>query len=422
MAFSAPEGRTTVVNDAPAPGANRTRTVLLVAVVVLILLLGGLVYLFFTLLQPSGLPDQLNRPVEREMQWVRSLYGFGPSADEQLLSPSSVAIAPNGDTYATDPTRARIMVFRPDGTFKELIHTGAGGVERGQFVRPESIDIDASGNIYIADSWANKIVVLDSTGRFVTEWPVDQQARGVYVDDGKVYVLDVGKIIIFDTQGTRLSSFGVRGNKTGQIDAYQGVTAADGKVFLADSFNKRMQSFDESGAVLWAIPSGDAPRSGPASRTASGSDESSSAAVPDHRWDLPQDLVFDGRGRLVVVDAFQFEMAVVDPETGKVDATYGAFGREDGQFFYPTSIDYDPVRDWFAIADTNNNRVQIVRIPASGGGLAESVWRLASSPYRYLAIPAALALIALVLSLWAGRRVMRRSMQAAQEVTHEVSA
>src|SRR5580698_9716947 len=36
---------------------------------------------------------------------------------------------------------------------------------------------------------------------------------------------------------------------------------------------------------------------------------------------------------------------------------------------YPTGIAYDKTRDWFAVADTSNNRVQIIRLPGTGGGV-----------------------------------------------------
>ncbi len=386
---------------------SRARVVLAVAIILLLALLVALVVVFMNLIKPAGLPQ--GEQAADKLRWERSMYGFGPSPDEQLLLPSSVAIAPNGDVYATDPMRARVMVFRPDGTFRRLLHTGAGGTGKGQFIRPEAIDIDREGDVYIADSWANKIIVFDAAGRYVREWPVDVQARGVGVTDDRVYVLDVGKVLVFDKQGNRLSAFGERGPAPGQIDAYQGITGRDGFIYVAEPFNKRISVFTEKGDIEWVVPSGRAKRSGP-SREATGTDSSASDAVPGHRWDLPQDLVFDAAGRLIVVDAFRFEIAVVDPKTGKAQAVFGEFGRNEGQFYYPTSIDYDPARDWFAVADTNNNRIQIVRIPGSANPGAAALWRASSSPYRYLAVPFMLMLLAIALGLWSVRGGLRRGI------------
>lgn len=346
-------------------------------------------YVFFTLIRPVGAPKA--QAGKDGMVWVRSMYGFGPSTDEQLLSPSSVAIAPNGDVYATDLQRARIMIFGPDGTFRRLLHTGAGGTQRGMFIRPESIDVGENGDVYIADSWANKIIVFGSDGKFSREWPTEVQARGVGVVKDRVYVLDVGRVLVFDTQGKKLAAFGSRGPNIGQIDAYQGITGRDGIVYITDPYNKRLQAFDENGTVRWAVPK-----------------SAQDTSTPNAKWDLPQDLVFDGSGRLVVVDAFNFTIDVVDPKTGEILTKYGDYGAEDGQFFYPTSIDYDPVRNWFAIADTNNNRVQIVRIPGSANPNAAALWRALASPYRYLAIPLILLLLAVVFGVLMTRRAARR--------------
>ena len=397
----------------PSSSSLRPRIFLGTAVVLLLVLLAVLVVMFYNLIKPTGMPGG-TQGIDG-MVWVRSMYGFGPTQDEQLRQPSSVAIAPNGDVYATDPMRARIMIFRADGTFRRLLHTGAGGTEEGQFIRPESIDIDDTGDVYIADSWAGKIIVFDAEGTYSREWPIETQARGVHVSDGKVFVLDVGKVLVFDTRGEELGAFGSRGPAPGQIDAYQGVVQKNGVVYVAESFNKRLQAFDESGTVLWTVPDGIAARPGPRASTTRTPSASASEASPGHRWDLPQDLTVDARNRLVVVDAFQFEIAVVDPKTGTVQARYGEYGREEGQFFYPTSIDYDPVRDWFAVADTNNGRIQIVRIPDSANPGAATAWRATSSPFRYLAVPGLLFFIALGLGAWSARKLWRGAVSQPSE-------
>lgn len=371
---------------------NQTRWVLSIVVVLLLALLLVLVALFVNLLKPVGLPVGAPSAQSKEMTWVRSMYGFGPSVAEQLRSPSSVAIAPNGDVYATDPTRGRIMIFSADGVPKGILISATPGVGEGQFARPEAIDIAENGDVFIADSSAKKVIVFNRNKEFVREYPVDEMARGVYVADGKVYVLDVGHVIVFDIEGNRLSSFGTRGKQPGQIDGYQGIAAREGTIFIADSYNKRLQAFDESGTLLWANPK----------------DLAAMPATAGGTWDLPQDITFNGKGELVVVDAFTFELVVVDPKNGDRLETHGEFGRNDGQFFYPTSVAYDGLRDWFAVADTENNRVQVVRIPGSSvQPVQSSAWRLVSGPYRYL-IPSALVMIlTIVFAAWSAWRVLK---------------
>jgi len=371
---------------------NRTRWVLTLVVILLVALLAVLVALFASLLRPVGLPSGAPAPKPDAMEWVRSLYGYGPSAAEQLLSPSSVAVAPNGDVYVTDPTRSRVLIFSADGTPKGELKSETPSIQMGSFLRPEALDIAENGDIFIADSQAKKVIVFNRDKEFVREYPVDQMARGVYTADNKVYVLDVGKIIVFEVDGKRISAFGSRGKLPGQIDAYQGIVAKNGTIYIADSYNKRIQAFDESGTLLWAKP-----------ETAASSTQTGSAG-----WDLPQDLAFNGKGELVVVDAFTFDLTVVDPKTGARGKSYGTFGRADGEFYYPTSVAYDERRDWFVVADTQNNRVQIVRLPGSAAvPVQASVWRILSSPYRYLGPPACVLLLAVAFAAWSAWSMLR---------------
>jgi len=371
---------------------NRTRWVLTLVVILLVALLAVLVALFVSLLRPVGLPSAAPAAKADVMEWVRSLYGYGPSAAEQMLSPSSVATAPNGDVYVTDPTRSRILIFAADGTPKGMLKSETPSIHMGSFIRPEALDIAENGDVFIADSQAKKVIVFNRNKEFVREYPVDQMARGVYAADNKVYVLDVGKVIVFDVGGRRLSAFGSRGKLPGQIDAYQGIAARNGTIYVADSYNKRIQAFDESGTLLWA-------RSNTTSSTATGEEEG---------WDLPQDLTFNGKGELVVVDAFTFDLTVVDPKTGARGKSYGGFGRADGEFYYPTSVAYDERRDWFVVADTQNNRVQVVRLPDSAATpISATAWRILSSPYRYLGPPACVLLLAVAFAAWSAWSMLR---------------
>lgn len=382
-----------------------TRSLLAAAILVLVSLLGWLLVMFLRI--QSEQPN-LTIKAPNEIRWVHSLYGFGPTPDEQLLSPSSVAVAPDGRVYVTDPIRARVMVFNSSGGFVSLLHTGAGGYLEGQFIRPEAVAVDQqNGEVYIADSWAKKVIVFDATGLFVREMPVDVQARGVWVDDTRVYVLDQGKVIIYTHNGDRLLEFGVRGARPGELDAYLGITTDQaGRIYVADAFNQRLQCFDGDGSLIWANPEIPPRLSATFEETPTPEQESGFA------WDLPQDLCFDGAGRLIVVDAFRFELVVVDPKTGEVVERYGEFGRYDGQFYYPTSVAYDAQHDWFVVADTANDRAQVVRIPGSEGSPFAPVLRVASSPWRYALLPALLMLAAAVLAVVSYVKMRRWSADA----------
>ncbi|MFA5844959.1 MAG: hypothetical protein WC971_09055 [Coriobacteriia bacterium] len=374
-------------------GAGRLRVVLVAILLLLTALLAVLGFFFVRVLHPAGAPTR-RVLASGGISWIRSMYGFGPAADEQLLDPTSVAFAPNGDVYVSDPQRSRVMRFAAGGAFKNLVHTGMGGRGQGMLGRPEGMDTDAAGNLYIADSGNDKIVVFNNAGRFVREWAV-QAPRGLEVEGNNVYVLAPGAVQVFDLQGQPQGRFGRRGRGPGMIDAYQGIETDGKTIYIADSLNRRVEAFDSTGKLLWTSPG-------------IGPDGAPNAGNED-MFDLPQDITFDGKGRLVVIDAFKFQMILLDPKTGKLINDYGDYGTDDGTFFYPTGIAYDRARDWFAVADTRNLRVQLVRFPGSGGSGASAFRRAIYSPYRYCSVPLLLLLIAVIVAVMSRRSMARRA-------------
>lgn len=383
---------------------RRVRILLGAAIALLLALLIGLVAVFINVMTPLGIPKDIQATQsEQGFEWVKSLYGYGPGKDEQLLNPTGVAIGPNGDIYVTDPIRARVMVFAPSGAFKRVIQTAGGGTGPGQFVRPEALAVDRQGNLFIADSWARKVVMFNNADRYVREFPAFEQARGVAVANGMLFLLDVGKVITYDVAtGKPLRHFGERGHAEGQIDAYLGIESDGKTIWVADAYNRRVNAYDaKSGKFLWAYPAG-------ASRPTMGITSKEVSATGGLQ--LPQDLALDAAGRLVLVDAFNFDLAVANSRDGKVGEHFGGqAGTTDGLMYYPTSVAYDSGRDWFAVADTGNNRVQIFRLPGSGGSAASGVRRMMASPYRYLCFPALILLLTVIAALVVSRRMRRDS-------------
>ena len=71
---------------------------------------------------------------------------------------------------------------------------------------------------------------------------------------------------------------------------------------------------------------------------------------------------------------------------------------------YPTGIAYDRNRDWFAVADTSNNRIQILRIPDSGGSILAPAIGAFRLPMCLFCIPWLLWLAAIIYSVLRRRR------------------
>src|SRR5690606_1583706 len=108
-------------------------------------------------------------------------------------------------------------------------------------------------------------VPLTSWGQYgqpIPDMPETQSSfwgpRGVAVDsEGRVFVADTGnkRIVIFDEDGNYITQFGTGGFDPGQFDEPVGVAiASDGTVYVTDTWNQRVQSFTPSADGMSYIP------------------------------------------------------------------------------------------------------------------------------------------------------------------------
>lgn len=376
------------------PGGRR-KTLLAVILVLLIALLGGLLYVVVGTLAPSVVGV---RTAGRGagLTWIRSIYGYGSSPSQLLKGPTDVAIAPDGTIWATDPQRARIVGFNPDGSFRGLISVGPPSRATGHMLHPEGVATDSTGNVYVADFGNSAILVFTPQGKLIRQWSVPTPTE-VTVSGGRVAVASVYGVALFDGNGTLAALWGRRGAKPDQFDAPHGISiGSDGTVFVSDTLNARVKAYSRAGVLLWT-------RQSKASAGTSASVDASNVIQ------LPSGSTIDGRGRLVLVDPFEFTIDVLDSKTGQVLAKYGDAGTQNGSFAYPTGIAYDGARDWFAVADTSNNRVQIVRLPGSGASaLMPALRRTFAGNLWPCAIPLLLLLLALLFAFLAFRRRRQR--------------
>lgn len=377
-----------------------TRTALIAILVLLILMLAGLGYFINEVITPAGVPRG-SKATPVGLEWVRSLYGFGPKSADMFFRPLDAAIAPDGTIYGTDPQRGRILSFSPDGTFRALVQTGAPAKGDGRMMRPDRVTTDEDGNLYVAENANEKIMVFSPEGKLLREWPVPRPTA-IAVSGQRVYVATVYGIATFKVDGTLLATWGRRGNGPEEFDNPHGVVVGgDGTVYVADTLNARLKAYTPEGKLKWIWP---ADRS---TAKKSGIRPSETGSP----FQIPTGMCIDGRGRLVLVDPFAYQIVVLQLEAkgARIVGRYGDSGTADGFFAYPDGISYDRARDWFAVADSYNDRVQIVRIPGSTSNAPlAAIRRAATGPVWLCTLPLLLLLIAVIVAL--ARRRGRRAM------------
>ncbi len=182
--------------------------------------------------------------------------------------PRDLAVAEDGSIYAADTAGHRIWHVNAQGSVLAL--WGGQGSESGQFQEPWGIALDGEGHLYVADTWNHRIQVFDGQGGFLRQWGEEgEAARGTggglffgprdvaVAADGRVYVADTGnkRVQVFDPDGTFLFDFGGGGQAPGLLNEPVGLLFdAQGDLWIADSWNRRVQRFDAEGRFITTWP------------------------------------------------------------------------------------------------------------------------------------------------------------------------
>jgi sugar lactone lactonase YvrE len=355
---------------------SRSRKILALILVLLFLLLVGAGYYVVRIAQPAGAPTSSTLPAG--ISWIRSFYSFGPAPSQMLEVPTATDFGPDGTVWTLAGKRY-IVGFSPAGQVRH---------------------------------------VIAPTGTFLRSWGV-QLPQVIDVKGNRVAVAASNGIGLFDTQGKLVAKWGSRGAKADQVDLPHGIViGADGTIYVSDTHNGRVKAYTQGGRLLWMI----ADPSHTGSNLVSTQTSVSVVNGVSQNMQLPAGLTQDASGRLLMVDPFTFQILVLDPaHKGRIVARYGAEGQQDGQFTYPTGISYDAARDLIAVADTTNNRMQLIRIPGTGGNVvARTLTSLTDTPVWLCGLPLLLLVIALV--LWLRGRRRDRDEEAAESVADDAPA
>lgn len=222
----------------------------------------------------------------------QSAWGKRGSGNGEFLSLSGVAVDNTGAVYVTDSVQKRVQVFSGQGVFLRSWGgiTGQGDGQFSPFQGPHGIAIDASRNVYVADTGNHRIQRFTSNGVF-TGWlggctsgtrcippprlhseafdcraaTCSSAAAGTgegqfslpfgltFDGNDNLFVVDTfnNRVQKFDRTGRFLLQWGVRGSGDGQFKAPLGISADSlGRLYVADTGNHRVQSFTNSGALI----------------------------------------------------------------------------------------------------------------------------------------------------------------------------
>jgi hypothetical protein len=126
-----------------------------------------------------------------------SLFSFIPDSPKDIPFPDDIFFRSIGDMvcdrsgnliYVLDSAAAEIQVISREGSFIKTI--GRKGQGPGEFNRPSSLVITPSGELYVTDQLAQKVVIFDQVGNHLRDitLPGLPPARLMYLNESQLLV------------------------------------------------------------------------------------------------------------------------------------------------------------------------------------------------------------------------------------------
>ena len=298
-------------------------------------------------------------------------------------SPIAVTTASNGITYVIDDFSPCIRKISADGLTVTTFAGDGNSANTGyiddqgtaaRFNSPKGMVLDSSGNIYVADTYNNRIRKVTSTGVVTTVAGdgtygyLDGQGTaakfaypwGIAIDSSNnLYIADKGnsRIRKISASGavTTVAGYILSGYADGAASVARfknpqaiAVDSSNGTVYVADTANNRIRKITSDGTVSTLAGS-----------TAGNLDGQGTAA----QFYSPAGIIIDSSGNLIVSDYFNNVIKKVS-SSGLV-TTYAGSGYSDGvdstlaasSFYFPVGMSMDSAGNIY-IADSYTQRIR----------------------------------------------------------------
>lgn len=294
-------------------------------------------------------------PVNPKMEWITSFSSEDnfPKSEGKLLAekilgkeqlnylrkPMGVVSRGDGIVYVADMDANNIRVI----DFNK--HTMALYSEKVPVGLPIGLALDSRGILYVADAHGKQVLKYDDRRQLLGAIGAGQLGKPTFLalDEarGRLYVSDVvsHEVLVFDPgTGKKLFSFGGKGGGKGQLYGPQGIAIdKEGRIFVAEQFNTRIQVFDAEGRHLYMF---------------------GSRGDKEFQFEGPRGLAFDSQGNLFVAEARKAAVLVFSPDGTPLTALGGGRTTHQLGFTLPTAVFVDG-NDRVYISDGMNKRIAI---------------------------------------------------------------
>lgn len=313
----------------------------------------------------------------------------GQAVQAELYAPTGLAVDTAGNLYIADANNHRIRKVSSTGVITTIAGTGTAGFSgdngpaaAAQVNHPEGVTADASGNIYIADTYNNRIRMIDAAGNITTiagtgtagysgnGIPATQATlngpTSVAIDaTGNLFIADFNNSAVrkVDLTGTMSQ---VAGSGTGGFSGDGGPATsaqlsqpyaltldAAGNLYITDTGNNRIRKINTSGAISTMAGAG------------LSSPPNNNGPALQANLDKPVGIARDASGNFYVSEMMSHTIRKIS-STGIITAFAGtgtaAFAGDGGpadsaKLSSPHAIVSDALGNLW-IADTGNNRIR----------------------------------------------------------------
>ncbi|GAB4548794.1 MAG: hypothetical protein OHK0023_12420 [Anaerolineae bacterium] len=225
----------------------------------------------------SGLPEDPFANLRCDTCAAELTYAIDQNT---LNAPRGIAFDLQGNLYVTDSRNGRIAVYDADGNFLRQIGMANLNTDQnvvgdpGTLREPWSVDVGPDGKIYVADTWHHRVQVFNPDGTVLSVWGNFEQfdanvtgsstgfygPRDIKVDSqGRIYVADTGnkRVRVYDAQGTLIRDIGKSGGDVGSLYEPVGMAINErtNEIFIASTWAKRIDVYTLDGLYVrsWDI-------------------------------------------------------------------------------------------------------------------------------------------------------------------------
>jgi hypothetical protein len=309
-------------------------------------------------------------------------FGDGGAATAAtLFQPAGLAVDATGDLFIADGGDNVVREITPDGTIRLFAGDGTAGdagdggqATSAELDDPQAVAVDASGDVFIADTDSNEV-------REVTP-------------DGTIH----------DFAGDGTAGYSGDGGSAADAELGQpsGVAVdADGNVYIADSSNNVIRRVDAADGTISTVAGDYAADQG---NNGDGGYSGDGGSATSAQLDDPQGVTLDAAGDLFIADTFNDAIREVTP-TGTISTVLNGLA-------VPTAVTVDNSTATVYIADTGNNRILALTGYASSSPTGPGPGGSSTLPPLLAESPAAVVLPVVAAVAVVGFEVTRRRRRA----------